>query len=214
MWDAIPSSNSHPAFEGELDFDNVAKVLTKEDPATLLYQRPDYDLSPEKLVDHYGLKSSAYLSMYEQGGYDKVRKGYEMTHRGLFEIVTLPSKNTPQNVGGLRPLAKADGGTGYMHDETVAIYEGFIITTLHGEVIQTLIILNPQCYIPGFIILPTVIRSVQNVGLESCSHLCLFVCNEVTVARRRALCSFTVPLLLVAHDDQNSMLSSVGLGVI
>jgi len=124
MWDAIPSSNSHPAFEGELDFDNVAKVLTKEDPATLLYQRPDYDLTPEKLVDHYGLKSSAYLSLYEQGGYDKVRKGYEMTHRGLFEIVALPSKSTPQNVGGLRPIAKADGGIGYMHDETVAIDNG------------------------------------------------------------------------------------------
>jgi len=54
---------------------------------------------------------------------------------------------------------------------THAITEGLIITTLTCQVIQTLIIADPQCNIPGLIIRPTVIGGVLNVGLESGGHL-------------------------------------------
>jgi len=47
-----------------------------------------------------------------------------------------------------------------------AIYEGFIITTPTGKVIQSLVIVDPESNIPGLIVLPTVISGIQNVGLE------------------------------------------------
>ena len=53
---------------------------------------------------------------------------------------------------------------------TKTITEGFIITTLRSKVIQTLIIVDPECYIPGLIILPTVILSGENIALESGAH--------------------------------------------
>jgi len=54
---------------------------------------------------------------------------------------------------------------------TQRIAEGFIITTVHSKVIQTLIILNPECHIPGLIILPPIILSGEKIALVSNSHL-------------------------------------------
>jgi len=54
---------------------------------------------------------------------------------------------------------------------TKVITEGLIITTLRSKVIQTLIIVDPQSNIPGLIIRPTIILSVENVGLISDCHL-------------------------------------------
>jgi hypothetical protein len=54
------------------------------------------------------------------------------------------------------------------------IYQGLIITTLTGKVIQTLIIVDPQSNIPGLIILPTVIGNVESIALESGSHFVEF----------------------------------------
>ena len=49
-----------------------------------------------------------------------------------------------------------------------------IVANVTTEIIQVLVILQPQCYIPGLIIGPTVIAGVLNVGLISNSHLCQF----------------------------------------
>ena len=56
------------------------------------------------------------------------------------------------------------------HKITDRFNEVLIGTTLTGKVIQTLIIVDPESNIPGFIILPTVIGSVQNVALVGVSH--------------------------------------------
>ena len=48
------------------------------------------------------------------------------------------------------------------------IYQLFIIRESTGKVIKSLIILNPERNIPGFVICPTVIGLVFNVSLESC----------------------------------------------
>ena len=48
------------------------------------------------------------------------------------------------------------------------IYQLFIIRESTGKVIKSLIILNPESNIPGFVICPTVIGLVFNVSLESC----------------------------------------------
>ena len=49
-------------------------------------------------------------------------------------------------------------------------------TALTGDVIQTLIIVDPESNIPGLIIRPTVIGSIQSVGLKSDSHLVSLEC--------------------------------------
>ena len=51
--------------------------------------------------------------------------------------------------------------------------EILIRTALAGDIIQTLIIVDPECNIPGLIVLPTVIGNVENVGLISDCH-CVF----------------------------------------
>ena len=53
---------------------------------------------------------------------------------------------------------------------TDTIAEGFVVTTLHSKVIQTLIIVDPESNIPGLIILPTIVRNVESITLESGSH--------------------------------------------
>ena len=53
---------------------------------------------------------------------------------------------------------------------TNAITEGLIITTLHSKTIQTLIIVDPECNIPGLIIRPTIILSGEDVGLIGDGH--------------------------------------------
>jgi hypothetical protein len=59
---------------------------------------------------------------------------------------------------------------------TERLQELLIIITLSGKVIETLIILNPECNIPGLIILPTVIGDVQSIALESGSHSDVKMC--------------------------------------
>lgn len=73
---------------------------------------------------------------------------------------------------------------------TDLIYEGLIITTLTGKVIQTLIILNPESNIPGLIIRPTKILSVGQICLESGSHLVSLECYRG---------GELVPLILLGH---------------
>jgi hypothetical protein len=50
------------------------------------------------------------------------------------------------------------------------IYKGLIITTILSKVIQTLVIVDPQCYIPGLVVLPTVIGDIESIALVSSSH--------------------------------------------
>ncbi len=57
------------------------------------------------------------------------------------------------------------------HKLTDRCNERLIITCLTGDVIKTLIIVDPECNIPGLIILPTVILSGEDVALVSGSHL-------------------------------------------
>ena len=54
--------------------------------------------------------------------------------------------------------------------------EILIRTALTGDIIQTLIIVDPECNIPGLIILPTVVGNVESIALESVSHLVSLKC--------------------------------------
>jgi hypothetical protein len=61
------------------------------------------------------------------------------------------------------------------HEFADIFNELLIVNTTTGDVIQTLIIVDPECNIPGLIILPTVVGSIQSVGLISDCHC---VCCE------------------------------------
>lgn len=58
---------------------------------------------------------------------------------------------------------------------TNAIAEGSITTTLTGKVIQTLIIVDPECNIPGLIILPPIVGNVESIGLIGGAHCVVVV---------------------------------------
>lgn len=64
-------------------------------------------------------------------------------------------------------------------------YEVLITITRAGKVIQTLIIVDPECNVPGFIILPTIILSGENITLERGSHLVQSVRGFVLVKLER-----------------------------
>ena len=48
--------------------------------------------------------------------------------------------------------------------------ELLIVYTTTSDAIQTVVILNPECNVPGLIILPTIILSGENIALESGAH--------------------------------------------
>ena len=55
---------------------------------------------------------------------------------------------------------------------THKLCESFIITCFLSDVIQTLIILNPEAYVPSLIIAPTVVGLGLKLGLEGGGHVC------------------------------------------
>jgi len=56
------------------------------------------------------------------------------------------------------------------HEFADIFNELLIVNTTTGDVIQTLIIVDPECNVPGLIVLPTIILSGENIALESGSH--------------------------------------------
>jgi hypothetical protein len=54
---------------------------------------------------------------------------------------------------------------------TERLQELLIIITLSGKVIETLIIVDPECYIPSLIILPTIVGDIECITLVGSSHL-------------------------------------------
>ncbi len=71
------------------------------------------------------------------------------------------------------------------HKITDRFNEVLIGTTLTCKVIQTLIIVDPESNVPGFIILPTIILSGENITLERGSHLVQSVRGFVLVKLER-----------------------------
>ena len=58
---------------------------------------------------------------------------------------------------------------------TQVITEGLIITKVTRQIIQILVIVDPESNIPGLIILPTVVGNVEGIALVSDSHCSLVV---------------------------------------
>lgn len=57
------------------------------------------------------------------------------------------------------------------HELADIIHEFLIATALLGDVMQTLIIADPECNVPGLIVAPTIIGGIGQICLESGSHL-------------------------------------------
>ena len=74
------------------------------------------------------------------------------------------------------------------------IYKVFITTTLLCQMIQTLCIVDPQCHIPGLIIVPPIIRNIKGIELIGCGgHLGLGSAHTIgTLSRPPKLLTETV----------------------
>ena len=73
------------------------------------------------------------------------------------------------------------------------INEVNVVTNFHCEVIQTLIIVDPQRNIPGLIILPTIILGGEDVALVSNSHLWLVSVDEGGDVRTQGVANPSAP---------------------